>query len=87
MNDLSLLRVYHAPTLGMYYIRVINVVDSKYVFVLTDDKINASVFSKIQTKEIIEDFKTKNKDIFIFNDTRIINDMQNNLMELHEVSL
>jgi hypothetical protein len=45
------------------------------------------VFSKIQTKEIIEDFKTKNKDIFIFNDTRIINDMQNNLMELHEVSL
>lgn len=84
MEQLMILSVYHIPTLEKLYIKVVNVDGPRYVLNLVVDKQNASVFNHIQASELLEDFRTHNKDQAYFSEEFLHTEMEQGLIEFHK---
>lgn len=83
MQQLCILSVYHVPSLEKLYIKVINVDGPRYVLELVMDKQNASVFNHTQASELLEDFRSHNKDQAYFSEENLHTEMKQGLIEFH----
>jgi hypothetical protein len=87
MQQLSILSVYHVPSLEKLYIKVVNVDGPRYVLTFTMHKENASIFNQDQVKDLLEDFRSHNQDQAYFADESIHTEMKQGLIEVHNESL
>ena len=87
MQKLSILSVYHVPTLEKLYIKVINIDGPRYVLAFTMRRENASVFNQDQVKDLLKDFRSHNQDQAYFGDESIHNEIKQGLIEFHNETL
>jgi hypothetical protein len=71
MQQLSILSVYHVPSLEKLYIKVVDVDGPRFVLELVEYRQDASVFNQDQVKELLEDFRSNNQDISYFVNEKI----------------
>lgn len=83
MQQLMILSVYHVPSLEKLYIKVTNVHDQRYVLTLVENRQDASVFNHTQASELLEDFRSHNKDQAYFSDESLHTEMKQGLIEFH----
>jgi|688.fasta_scaffold30044_3 hypothetical protein len=84
MQQLSILSVYHVPSLEKLYIKVVDVDGPRYVLELVEYKEDASVFNQDQVKELLEDFRSHNKDQAYFSNELLHTEMKKGLVEFHK---
>jgi hypothetical protein len=83
-QELSLLSVYHVPSLEKLYVTVVNVDGPRFVLSFTMNREDASVFNQDQVKELLKDFRTHNKDVSYFVNEKIHDEMKQGLLEFHK---
>lgn len=83
MQQLSILSVYHVPSLEKLYLKVVDVDGNRFVLSFTMNRENASVFNQDQVKELLEDFRSNNQDVSYFTNEKIHDEMKQGLIEFH----
>ena len=81
-QKLYLLSAFYTPTLKRCFVKVIDVVNDRYVLDLTLNKLDASVFSQDQIDVLKKDFVTRNEDLAYFNNEAFRNAFQNHLLSM-----
>jgi hypothetical protein len=84
MQQLMILSVYHVPSLEKLYIKVTNVDGPRFVLELVENRQDASVFNHTQASELLEDFRSHNKDQAYFSNELLHTEMKQGLIEFHK---